>query len=227
MKKKSAGQKEKLTPVAQLWQKPKDFLIAGIGASASGIQALQEFFRQVPLDSNLAYVVILHLSPDHDSQLAVVLEQVTELPVLQVTEKTVIELDHIYVVPPDRHLIIEDDYIAVLPNLNLEDSMGTVQIVEKAEKRPEAQQLALRDIFTQLKACTGHDFINSSTSRSRSVNFTSVISKAFSVITGNAATAFNIVKYLGGAYLIYLGTMKLFARESIMTTNLGLFRSQT
>src|SRR4026207_2310642 len=44
------------------------FLIAGIGASAGGIKALQDFFQQVPADSDIAYVVILHLSPDHDSR---------------------------------------------------------------------------------------------------------------------------------------------------------------
>ncbi|MXV53228.1 PAS domain-containing protein [Pedobacter sp. HMF7647] len=247
MKKQGAKSKGKLTPTEQLQKKPKDFLIVGIGASAGGIQALQQFFQQVPEDSYIAYVVILHLSPDHDSQLARVLQHETKIPVAQVTEKIVIEPDHIYVVPPDRHLVIEDGYIAVLPNLQIEerrapvdiffrtladqhgprainvilsgtgangsmglkrtkerggatfvqnpreaefnemprnaiatdlvdevlnvasipariiayrDSMGTVEIIEEAQKRPETQQQALREIFTQLKARTGHDFSN-------------------------------------------------------------------
>lgn len=45
----------------------KDFLVAGIGASAGGIQALEEFFENVSADSGVAYVVILHLSPDHEA----------------------------------------------------------------------------------------------------------------------------------------------------------------
>jgi len=64
-----------------------DFLIVGIGASAGGIQALKTFFENVPADSGAAYVVILHLSPDHDSQLAAVLQTASKIPVTQVSEK--------------------------------------------------------------------------------------------------------------------------------------------
>ncbi len=83
-----------------LTQKPRGFLIVGLGASAGGIQALRQFFEHVPEDSHMAYVVILHLSPDHDSKLAQVLQAVTTIPVTKVTEKVKIEPDHIYVVPP-------------------------------------------------------------------------------------------------------------------------------
>src|ERR1044072_7955840 len=78
-----------------------NFFIVGIGASAGGIQALQEFFEKVPANSGMAYVVILHLSPDHDSRLAEVLQGTTRMNVSQVTEKTHIEPNHVYVVPPN------------------------------------------------------------------------------------------------------------------------------
>src|SRR3954468_2256623 len=87
-------------------EKPQGFLITGIGASAGGIQALKEFFQHVPEDSGIAYVVILHLSPDHDSHLAEVLQATTTIPVTKVTEKIKIEPDNIYVVPPNQHLIM-------------------------------------------------------------------------------------------------------------------------
>ncbi|GAA3956506.1 hypothetical protein GCM10022246_08040 [Pedobacter ginsengiterrae] len=117
-----------LNHVEQLQQKPSEFLIIGIGASAGGIQALQEFFRHVPQDSGMAYVVILHLSPDHDSQLAAILQQETGIPVSQVTEKTAIQPDHIYVVPPDRHLTIEAENISVSPNLQVAERRAPVDI---------------------------------------------------------------------------------------------------
>lgn len=66
---------------------PHVFLIVGLGASAGGIQAFQEFFQQVPERSGMAYVVILHLSPDHDSRLAQVLQSSTKIPVFKVTQK--------------------------------------------------------------------------------------------------------------------------------------------
>ena len=51
-----------------------DGLVVGIGASAGGIQAIKRFFEHVPPDSGITYVVILHLSPEHDSQLAEILQ---------------------------------------------------------------------------------------------------------------------------------------------------------
>src|SRR3954467_4721108 len=102
-------------------KKPEGFLIVGIGASAGGIQALKEFFEHVPADSGIAYVVILHLSPDHDSQLAQVLQAATPIPVEKVTEKVKVQPDHIYVVPPNQHLVIEDGNIVPLANMKTED----------------------------------------------------------------------------------------------------------
>ena len=60
------------------------FLVVGIGASAGGIKALQAFFEHVAPDSGFAYVVILHLSPEHESRLAAVLQTVARIPVQQV-----------------------------------------------------------------------------------------------------------------------------------------------
>jgi len=128
MKKKGAKDTGKLTPEAQLQEKPSDFLIVGIGASAGGIQALQEFFRQVPEHSGMAYVVILHLSPNHDSQLAAILQRETSMPVTQITEKTFIKPDQVYVIAPDRHLTMVDGYIAVTNNVHVEERRAPVDI---------------------------------------------------------------------------------------------------
>lgn len=224
-----------------------EFIIAGLGASAGGIQAFQEFFLQVPLNSGIAYVVILHLSPDHDSRLAQVLQTTTKMPVTQVNEKVRVEPDNVYVVPPNQHLTMQDGHIIVSPNTQIEDrrapidiffrtladehdsraiavilsgtgangsmglkrvkekggatfvqnpreaefnemprnaiatglvdevlnvgdipakiiayknGFGKIRISEDAEKRPQDQQQALRDIFNELRLRTGHDFSN-------------------------------------------------------------------
>ena len=63
----------------------------GLGASAGGIEALRRFFAAVPRDSNTSYVVILHLSPDHDSKLAEVLQHIASIPVTQVHSALPIE----------------------------------------------------------------------------------------------------------------------------------------
>ncbi|MBA2646085.1 MAG: hypothetical protein H0U81_04725 [Pyrinomonadaceae bacterium] len=85
----------------------KNFLVVGIGASAGGIQALKEFFERVPAESGMAYVVILHLSPDHDSQLASVLQSAARIPVTQVARRGRVVPDHVYVIPPNKSLEIK------------------------------------------------------------------------------------------------------------------------
>src|SRR5215218_8746698 len=91
----------------------ENFLVVGLGASAGGIQALRDFFAHVPADTNMAYVVILHLSPDHDSQLAEVLQNATVLPVAKVEQRVRVQPDHIYVIPPNKSLEMKDGDIEV------------------------------------------------------------------------------------------------------------------
>ena len=105
-----------------------DFLVVGIGASAGGVQALKEFFEHVPAGSGIAYVVILHLSPNHDSQLAQILQTVTPMPVIRVTEKVAIAPDTVYVIPPNQHLTMQDGHVDVSPNMVIEDRRAPVDI---------------------------------------------------------------------------------------------------
>jgi two-component system CheB/CheR fusion protein len=84
------------------------YLTAGIGASAGGINALQQFFSRVTANSGLAYIVILHLSPQHASNLAAVLQAVVRIPVTQVTDTVKIQPNHVYVNPPTEQMVVED-----------------------------------------------------------------------------------------------------------------------
>lgn len=104
------------------------FLIVGLGASAGGIQALTRFFEHVPANSGVAYVVILHLSPEHDSRLAEVLQGACTLPVSQVLKEVRVEPDHVYVIPPDKHLTMSDGYIEVSHNISIEERRAPVDI---------------------------------------------------------------------------------------------------
>src|SRR5262245_34262373 len=88
-------------------------LLVGIGASAGGIKAMQSFFSRVPLSSGASYVVILHLSPEHESSLAEVLQASSRLAVTRVTEAVRIVPDHIYVISPNTSLRMEDEVLKV------------------------------------------------------------------------------------------------------------------
>ncbi|EJN32800.1 PAS domain S-box [Pseudomonas sp. GM78] len=104
-----APQRRELTPSTL------DFPVVGIGASAGGLQAVKSFFQHMPDDNGMAFVVILHLSPDHQSIVDRIIQEVTGMPVLQVTETTDIQKNTVYVIPPAHHLTMSDGYLSVTP----------------------------------------------------------------------------------------------------------------
>lgn len=85
--------------------------ICAIGASAGGVTALQGLLRQLPIDLGLAYVVIIHLSPDQPSALTEILSVCTRMPVLRVDDGPTLTPNSVYVIPPDRELVIEGDSV--------------------------------------------------------------------------------------------------------------------
>jgi len=91
------------------------FPVVGIGASAGGLQALREFFEHTPADCGMAFVVIMHLSPNHDSKADRILQAATAMPVIQVNEPIAIEKNHIYVIPPALDLMMNDGYLRLKP----------------------------------------------------------------------------------------------------------------
>jgi two-component system, chemotaxis family, CheB/CheR fusion protein len=88
-------------------RKSVDFPVVGIGASAGGIEALIRLFEAMPADSGMAFVIVLHLDPTHESQLAQLLGQHTEMPVAEIADGMAIEPDHVYVIAPASSLTVE------------------------------------------------------------------------------------------------------------------------
>jgi len=88
--------------------------VCGIGASAGGVEALQQFFGAVADDLGLAYVVIVHLAPDHKSELPSIISRCTKMPVIQVADHQAEKLapNTIYVIAPDRKLQITDTSVS-------------------------------------------------------------------------------------------------------------------
>lgn len=92
-----------------------DFPVVGIGASAGGLPALVRLFENMPAVHEMAFVVILHLSPKHPSSAAAILQRATRMPVLQVTSKVQIEPGHVYVIAPNQHMSMVDGLLLVDP----------------------------------------------------------------------------------------------------------------
>src|SRR5688572_20396815 len=97
--------------------KPGAIRVCGIGASAGGVEALQQFFAAIPPDLGLADVVIAHLAPDHKSELPSIIARWTPMPVLQVVDhqQAVLAPNHVYVIAPDRKLEISHSTISASP----------------------------------------------------------------------------------------------------------------
>ena len=108
--------------------KKEDFLIVGLGASAGGIQALKEFFAHVPKDSGIAYVVILHMSPEHESKLAEVLQVSASIPVIQVRQGAAVKPDHVYVIPPNQNLAMTDGHLSLTNMIAAQERRSPVDL---------------------------------------------------------------------------------------------------
>lgn len=92
-----------------------NFPVVGIGASAGGLAALKVFFEHMPANSDMAFVIVLHLSPDHESVADKILQASTAMPVIQVTGTSRIEPNHVYVISPASQLAMNDGYLKVVP----------------------------------------------------------------------------------------------------------------
>jgi two-component system CheB/CheR fusion protein len=92
-----------------------DFPVVGIGASAGGIQALLRFFDHMPRDVGMAFVIVGHLSPKHETHLDEIIQRGTPMPVMQVREPTRIEKNNVYLISPSHDLSMMDDYLKVTP----------------------------------------------------------------------------------------------------------------
>ncbi len=84
----------------------KPAVIVGIGASAGGLEAIEAFFKAMPGDSDMAFVVVQHLSPDYKSMMVELLSRKTEMPVFRAEDGMQVEPNHIYLIPPKKTLTI-------------------------------------------------------------------------------------------------------------------------
>ncbi|MBK8905014.1 MAG: PAS domain-containing protein [Anaerolineaceae bacterium] len=107
--------------------------VVGIGASAGGVQALQNFFEALPDDTGMVFVVVTHLHPERESHMDEILQLRTKMPVRQVTDQVNVELNHVYLIPPNRRILMTDNH------LDTEDFT-----------EPQGQRMPINDFFRSL-----------------------------------------------------------------------------
>jgi len=102
---------EQVTAPDEPKNRDNSLTIVGIGASAGGLEALGNFFDFLPADTGMAFVVITHLHPEHESHMAELLQKHTSMPAMQVVEKIKVEGNHVYVIPPNRRILMTDTHL--------------------------------------------------------------------------------------------------------------------
>src|SRR6476659_5790675 len=82
--------------------------IVAIGASAGGLEAIHEFFDNMPANGNFSFVVIQHLSPDYKSLLVELVAKHTNMKVVEAQQEVAVEKDFVYIIPNDKLLTIQN-----------------------------------------------------------------------------------------------------------------------
>ena len=85
-----------------------DLLIVGIGASAGGLRAFKSFLEAMPSETGMAFVLVPHLDPKHESLMVELLSQRTAMPLSEAKQGTKVEADHVYVIPPNKYMEIRE-----------------------------------------------------------------------------------------------------------------------
>src|SRR5262252_7830546 len=82
------------------------FPVVGVGASAGGLEAFMQLLRALESRLGMAFVLVPHLDPSHESAMSELLARETKWPVLQVTDGMHVNADHVYVIPPNSEMTI-------------------------------------------------------------------------------------------------------------------------
>ena len=98
-----------------LIKSPNLFPVVGIGASAGGLDAFKKLLKAIPENSGMAYVLVQHLDPSHESMLQELLQKVTNIPVLEIADDIKVEPNHIYVIPSNKMMVATDGVLLLAP----------------------------------------------------------------------------------------------------------------
>jgi two-component system CheB/CheR fusion protein len=92
----------------------KPLHIVGMGSSAGGLEAFEEFFKNMPPDTGLAFVLVPHLDPTHKGLMPELLQRFTQMGVLQAEDQMKVEPDHVYIIPPNKDMSIMHGILQLL-----------------------------------------------------------------------------------------------------------------
>jgi len=97
---------------------PGLFPVVGIGASAGGLDAFKRLLRAIPQHSAMAFILVQHLEPTHESLLPDILQKVTSIPIKEITNNVLMEPDRIYIIPSNKLLTVAEGRLQLSPRLS-------------------------------------------------------------------------------------------------------------
>ena len=121
--------------------------IVGVGASAGGLEAFSGLLRDLPLDTGMAFVLVQHLDPQHESALTQLLARATSMPVREVTNNLRVEANHVYVIPPNTNLSIAQGVLKLQPRPQARAPHRSIDFFFESLARRPARGRDRRDPF--------------------------------------------------------------------------------
>ena len=97
------------------WPVDAPFPIVGIGASAGGLEAFGQLLTHLPDDTGMAFVLVQHLDPKHESRLRDLLARTTGMPLLEATQGLAVAPDHVYIIPPNTRMTLAGGFLQLAP----------------------------------------------------------------------------------------------------------------
>ncbi|WP_138992367.1 chemotaxis protein CheB [Larkinella sp. C7] len=116
----SSDKRKEVPPVAT----PQDFPVVGIGASAGGLDAFRRLLKAIPDNSGMAFVLVQHLDPLHESILPEILSRITAIPVSEITDDIHLTPNHIYVIPANKILTAFDGVLKLTPRDKIKTNLA-------------------------------------------------------------------------------------------------------
>jgi two-component system CheB/CheR fusion protein len=115
-------------PTAPADSEPQSPPVAGIGASAGGLDAFKRFFSAMPADSGIALVLVPHLDPAHESLMVELLARHTSMPVKEAADGMRVEADRVYIIPPNRYMTIADGVLRLTGPVERHSSQTSIDL---------------------------------------------------------------------------------------------------
>jgi len=104
------------------------FPVVGIGASAGGLDAFKKLLKSIPENSGMAFVLVQHLDPNHESLLPELLQKVTNIPVQEITDDIKVEPNHIYIIPANKMMLANDGKLELINRIAPENNKRILPI---------------------------------------------------------------------------------------------------